>query len=117
MGYSKGQIEDEITKALIQWEKEYKGRGPTEARTDIVRNMVIVTLYGVLSLAEQRLSRNANGMALVKELRRQLVEQGRPELEEIINRITTAHVVSLHTDISTRTGERIFVFVLDREIS
>ena len=55
-------------------------------------------------------------MALVKELRRQLVEQGRPELEEIINRITAARVVSLHTDISTKTGERIFVFVMDKDI-
>ena len=116
MVFSKGQMEDDITKALIQWEKDYKGRGPTEARTDIVRNMVVVTLRGVLSLAEQRLSRNEDGMALVKELRRQLVEQGRPELEEIINRITAARVVSLHTDISTKTGERIFVFVMDQDI-
>ncbi len=116
MVYSKGQMEDEITKALIQWEKEYKGRGPTEARTDILRNMVIVTLRGVLSLAEQHLSRKEDGMALVKELRRQLVEQGRPELEEIVNRITAARVVSLHTDVSTKTGERVFIFVMDRDI-
>ena len=109
-------MEDEITKALIQWEKEYKGRGPTEARTDIIRNMVIVSLRGVLSRAELTVSRNSEGMALVKALRRQLVEQGRPDLEEIVNRITGASVVSLHTDISTKTGERIFVFVMDRDI-
>lgn len=112
----KGQMEDEITKALIQWEKDYKGRGPTEARTDIVRNMIIVTLRGVLSLAEQHLSKKDDGRALVKELRRQLVEQGRPELEEIINRITSAQVVSLHTDISTKTGERVLIFVMDRDL-
>ncbi|MFX0561199.1 DUF2294 domain-containing protein [Tepidibacillus infernus] len=116
MVYSKGQMEDEITKAMIQWEKEYKGRGPTEARTDIIRNMVIVTLRGVLSQAEQHLARDKEGMTLIKKLRQQLVEQGRLELEEIINRITGAKVVSLHTDISTKTGERVFVFVTDREI-
>lgn len=43
---SKGQMEDEITKAMILWEKNYMGRGPTEARTDIIRNMIIVTLQG-----------------------------------------------------------------------
>lgn len=116
MVYTKGQMEDEITKALIQWEKEYKGRGPTEARTDILRNMIIVSLRGILSLAERNLSRNPEGMALVKELRRQLVEQGRPDLEEIVNQITGAKLVSLHTDVSTKTGERIFIFVMDRDI-
>ncbi|MDA8226226.1 MAG: DUF2294 domain-containing protein [Desulfitobacterium hafniense] len=116
MIYSKGQMEDEITKAMIQWEKEYKGRGPSEARTDIVRNMVIVTLKGVLSLAEQHLARDEEGMALIKELGRQLVEQGRPGLEEIIKHITGAEVVSLHTDVSTKTGERVFVFVLNTDI-
>jgi uncharacterized protein YbcI len=109
-------MEDEITKAMIQWEKEYKGRGPTEARTDIIRNMVIVTLRGVLSQAEQHLARDGEGMALIKELRRRLVEQGRPGLEEIVSLVTAAKVISLHTDISTKTGERVFVFVMDREI-
>lgn len=116
MKYSIGQMEDEITKALIQWEKEYKGRGPTEARTDIIRDMVIITLGGVLSTAEQQLSKNREGMALIKELRRQLVEQGRPQLEAIINQVTSRKVVSLHTDLSTKTGERVFVFKMDRNI-
>lgn len=116
MAYSKGQMEDEITKAMIQWEREYKGRGPTEAKTDILRNMVIVTLKGVLTPAESHLAGNREGMILIKKLRQQLVEQGRAELEEIVARVTSAKVVSLHTDISTKTGERLFVFVMDREI-
>jgi uncharacterized protein YbcI len=112
----KGQMEDEITKALIHWEREYLGRGPTEAKTDILRNMVIVTLKGILSQAEYHLAHNREGMALIKKLRQQLVEQGRPELEEIIMGITKAKVISLHTDISTKTGERIFIFRVDREL-
>jgi len=114
--YSKGQMEDEITKAMIQWEREYKGRGPSEAKTDITRNMVIVTLKGVLSQAERRLATEKEGMALIKKLRQQLVELGRAELEAIILEITGLQVISLHTDISTKTGERIFVFVLENEI-
>lgn len=116
MIYSKGQKEDEITKAMVQWERDYKGRGPKEAKADILRNMVIVTLRGVLSQAERVLAREKEGRALIKKLRQQLVEQGRAELEEIINGITSAKVVSLHTDISTKTGERVFVFVMDRDI-
>lgn len=114
--FSKGQIEDEITKAMIQWEKDYMGRGPTEARTDIIRNMVIVTLKGVLSQAEKNLATNKEGMILIKKLRTQLVEQRRSELEGMILRVTSAKVISLHMDISTKTGERIFVFVTEKDI-
>ncbi|MCG8402223.1 MAG: DUF2294 domain-containing protein [Firmicutes bacterium] len=116
MVYLKGQKEDEITKAMVQWERDYKGRGPQEAKADILRNMVIVSLRGVLSQAERVLSREIEGRALIKKLCQQLVEQGRAELEEIINDITLAKVVSLHTDISTKTGEQIFIFVMDRDI-
>jgi uncharacterized protein YbcI len=113
---SKGQMEDEIAKAMIQWEKDYMGRGPTEAKADILRNMVIVTLKGVLSQAERYLAHNKEGMTLIKKLRQQLVEQGRPGLEKAVFRITSAKVISLHTDISTKTGERVIVFVMNQEI-
>ena len=114
---SKGKMEDEITKAMIQWEKDYMGRGPTAAKTDILRNMIIVTLKGVLSAAEKHLAADKEGMALIKKLRQQLIEQGRSELEEVIERLTSAKVVSLHTDISTKTGERVIIFVMDREFN
>lgn len=116
MLYSKGQMEDEISKAMIKWEKEYMGRGPIEAKADILRDMVIVSLKGVLSSAERHLAKAKEGMALIKKLRLKLVEQGRPELESVVSTITVAKVISLHTDISTKTGERIIIFVMDREL-
>ncbi len=116
MNYNKGQMEDEITKAMILWEKEYMGRGPTEARTDIIRNMVIVTLKGILSQAEKHLATNKEGMILIKKLREQLVYQRRSELDDIIYRITQTKVLSIHSDLSTKTGERIFVFITEKEI-
>lgn len=109
-------MEDEITKAMIQWEKEYMGRGPTGARTDIIRNMVIVTLKGILSQAEKHLATDKEGMILIKKLREQLVYQRRSELEQIIQKVTQSKVVSIHSDLSTKTGERIFVFITDQEI-
>ncbi|NUJ41226.1 DUF2294 family protein, partial [Pseudoalteromonas sp. 0303] len=41
---TKGELEDQISRALTQWEKEYLGRGPLSVKTDILRNMVIVQL-------------------------------------------------------------------------
>ncbi len=114
MALTKGEMEDAITKSIIQWEKDYMGRGPTEAKTDIIRDMIIVSLRGVLSTAETHLAKENDGMVLVKKLRQLLVEQGRAELENILSKLTTGKVLSLHTDISTKTGERIFIFRMDQ---
>jgi len=53
---------------------------------------------------------------LIKQVRIQLIEKSRSLLEGIVHEITGRRVVSLHTDISTVTGERVFLFVLDQEI-
>jgi len=41
-----------------------------------------------------------------------LIEGSRPLLEAMIQGITGVSVVSLHSDISTKTGERIIVLTL-----
>lgn len=110
---TKGQLEDSISKAIIQFEKEFLGRGPEEVKTFILGDLILVRLKGILSPAEQHLASNHEGKMLVKQVRIQLIEKSRTMLEDIIHNLTNRAVISLHTDISTTTGERIFVFVLD----
>jgi uncharacterized protein YbcI len=115
MKMSKGQIEAEISKAIVEFEKEYMGRGPDETRTYFLEDIVVVRLQRVLTLAEKQLARadeGAKGRALVKQVRTELLEKARPLLDKTITDITGRKVVSLHTDISTVTGERIIVFTL-----
>ncbi len=112
---TKGQIEAEIGEAIIKFEKEYMGRGPLETRAYILDDMVLVRLKGVLTRAEHQLAsteENARGRALIKQVRIELLEKGRPLLEAAIEDITRQKVKSLHTDISTSTGERIILFTL-----
>jgi Uncharacterized conserved protein len=113
---TRGQLEDNISKSMIQFEKEYLGRGPEEVKTFILDDLILVRLKGVLTPAEQHLASNRDGKTLVKQVRIQLIEQSRTMLEEIIHDLTGCSVLSLHTDISTVTGERIFIFVLDRQL-
>ena len=113
---TKGQLESEISKALTQWEKDFLGRGSVTVKTDILRDMVIVVLKGVLSPAEHRLSETQEGLLSVKKIRADLVESGRKELGEIIQNLTGQKVTIFHTDISTRTGERIMVFRLSSDL-
>ena len=116
MRKTKGQIEAEITEADVRFEKEFMGRGPTEARTHLIDELVIVRLKGLLTPAEHQLAQTNDGPRgrdLIKQVRRELLEKGRPLLEAIIEASTGCGITSLHTDISTVTGERVIVFTLD----
>ena len=52
MNRTRGQVEAEVSSAIIKFEKEYMGRGPLETKTYILGDMVLVRLKGVLTLAE-----------------------------------------------------------------
>jgi uncharacterized protein YbcI len=110
---TKGEHEAAITRAIIQFEKDVLGRGPEDARTFFVSDMVLVRVRGIMTPAETKLSETAEGRELVKESRRHLFEISRNHLETIVADILDCRLISLHTDISTRTGERIIVMTLD----
>jgi uncharacterized protein YbcI len=114
---TRGQMEAEISDAMTRFEKEHMGRGPLETRTYIIDDMVIVRLKGVLTKAELSLvnsDRNVRARDLIKQVRVELIENGRPILEDVIRSKTRRKVKSLHTDISTVSGERLIVFTLDK---
>lgn len=113
---TKGEIEAEIAEAMVKFEMDYMGRGPKEARTHIIEDMVLVRLKGVLTPAEQQLTKSADGVELIKKMRSTLIENARPVLSKVIGDIAGAKVIGLHTDISTIAGERVIVFVLDRNL-
>lgn len=113
---TKGQLEAEISKALTQWEKEYLGRGSVTVKTDIIRDMIIVVLRGILTPAEYKLAETTEGLLSIKKIRSDLVESGRDQLSEIIKAQTGEEMTSFHTDISTKTGERIMFFKLSADL-
>jgi uncharacterized protein YbcI len=113
---TRGQIEAEISEAFVRFEKEYMGRGPDETKTYIIDDLVLVRLKGVLTRAERQLAESGEpetGRHLIKQVRIELLEKGRALLEALISDIVGRQVTSLHTDISTRTGERVVLFTLD----
>jgi uncharacterized protein YbcI len=117
MGKKKTDIEAEISRAIIRFEKEYMGRGPLETRTYLLDDMVFVRLKGVLTTAELKLAQaedNQRARYLLKQVRQELIDRGRQLLDLAIRDITGVAVKSLHTDISTKTGERIIVFSLEK---
>ena len=107
-------IEAEISEAMIRFEKEYMGRGPAETRSYILDDMIVVRLKGILTRAEEQLTKNDEGHSLIKQVRSRLLENAKPLLEAIIFDITGLKVRNLHTDLSTGNNERIVIFILER---
>ncbi len=59
MEKTKGQLEAEISDAIIRFEKEDMGRGLLETKTYIIDDLVIVRLKGVLTRAERPLAESS----------------------------------------------------------
>ena len=112
------ELEAEISQAVIRFEKEVMGRGPLETKTYLLDDLVLIRLKGVLTPSELKLAETNDrqrGRYLLKQVRQELLDQGRPVLEEIIRDVLGVEIRSLHTDISTRTGERVIVLTLERK--
>lgn len=113
---TKGQLEAKLSEAISKFELEYMGRGPKLIKTYIINDMIIIRLYGVLSPSEQKLTDNPQGIELFKKVRSSLFEGGRGYLETLIKDIINVAIVSTHSDISTKTGEKVIIITTDRNI-
>jgi uncharacterized protein YbcI len=111
------KAEAAISDEVMAFQHEFIGRGPERIRTRIVDDLVIVRSFGVLTPAEKQLTSSHEGRKLIKAMRQQVLEAGRPVLEGIVQKYTDAEVVSVHADISTKSGEWLDVFVLDRALA
>jgi uncharacterized protein YbcI len=110
------KIEAAISDDMMAFQHEFVGRGPDRIRTRIVEDLVLVRSFGVFTPAERQLAESFEGRRLIKAMRQQVLEAGRSVLEGIVQKHTGAEVVSVHSDISTKSGEWLDVFVLDRSV-
>ncbi len=116
MARKQNRSEVAISDEMMAFQHEFVGRGPDRIRTRIVEDLVIVRSFGVLTPAEKQLAKSFEGRRLIKAMRQHVLEAGRSVLESIVQKHTGARVVSVHSDISTKSGEWLDVFVLDRTI-
>ena len=110
------KVEAAISDEMMAFQHEFVGRGPNRIRTLIVEDLVIVRSFGVLTPAERQLAKTFEGSRLIKAMRQQVLEAGRSVLESVVQKHTGAETVSVHSDISTKSGEWLDVFVLDRNV-
>jgi len=112
---TRGEVEAEIANAIVKFEREYMGRGPKDSKAFIFEDIVFVRLRGVLTPAEKQLAKAEDasaGRKMIKDVRQELLEKARVLLETIVTDALGFKVKSLHTDISTSSGERVIVVTL-----
>jgi uncharacterized protein YbcI len=116
MSRRQSKTEATISDEMMAFQHEFVGRGPDRIRTRVVEDLVIVRSFGVFTPAEKQLSKSFEGRRLIKAMRQQVLEAGRLILEGIVEKHTGAEVISVHSDISTKSGEWLDVFVLDQAV-
>ncbi|HEV8379056.1 MAG TPA: DUF2294 domain-containing protein [Tepidisphaeraceae bacterium] len=110
-----GEIEASICQGMSRFEQEFMGRGPKDIHAHLIGDLLVVRLQGVLTAAEQHLVKTLpsdKGRDILKQVRVQLMEAGRPIIEAMVQEITGVKVLSLHHDISTVSGEEVVLFTL-----
>ncbi len=112
---SKGQIEDAIAKEATKYYTKTMGAGPRESHTYIVKDLIIVRMKAKLLPIEEKLLEGSRGVELVKDIRKSLHELTVGGMGGLMKSITGHEIISSHSDISTKTGEIIQIYVLDTD--
>lgn len=113
---SRGQTEDIIAKEITKFYAEIVGIGPRQSRAYIHHDMVLVRLKGNTHPYEHILLKKLEGVKMVKNMRSTIMESVVDDLTLIVEKHTNTKVISVHSDSSTRTGERFVIFILEKNL-
>ncbi len=112
---TEAESEATICEGIIRFQEEYLGWRSEQIHTHFIKDLLVVRIHGVLTLAERQLGKSSSaehGRDLIKKVRNQLLELARPMLESLVHEVAGVKVLSMHHDISTVTGEEVVVFSL-----
>jgi len=105
-----------ISSAVVRLLHEYTGRGPTQARTTIDANTIVVTLRDSLTKAERTLA--STGQATeVLAMRRAFQTSMREDLIEIVERLTGRTVEAFLSDNLHEPDVAVEVFIMQHDDS
>ncbi len=112
---TKAESEAAICDGFIRFPEEYLGWKLGQINVYLIKDLLMVRILGVLTLAERHLGKSLSpekGRDLIKQVRKQLLELARPMLDSLVHEVTGVRVLSMHHDISTVTGEEVVIFSL-----
>jgi len=115
-GKSKQEIESEISKAMKRILKEQLGEDAKIVKTQIAGDTIIVRFKSILPPAERHMTRDQEGAKVMNELKEKLINEVKPLLEAMINKLINSEVIDIHSSFDAETDERIEVFTFDKNL-
>jgi len=110
---SKGEVEARIANAVVRFQREQQGRGPTDVRAHIVGDVVIVRCTGIFTHTEAKLAVTDEGAKLIRSARQELRSIHHREIEQTIGEIAGGVVLRSYCDVDVAAAEQMEVYVLD----
>jgi uncharacterized protein YbcI len=100
----------QIAQAAIAFQQQRTGHEPKSVAVVLSDDMLLITLHGALSPAEQALAQNPAGAAQVQEFHRQLFSDSAETLRQEIKRITGVEVREAAAEVEPTSGTVMQVF-------
>jgi uncharacterized protein YbcI len=105
-----GQIEDEISNAMSQFERKFWGHGPKNIRTILIGELAMVRICYENTPAESHLLHDAFHSELLAQSRRLAISQAREELCNVVSKAVGTRVARFFHDSDVVSSTRMFVF-------
>jgi uncharacterized protein YbcI len=109
-----GTLAAEISRSMVQLIRDYTGRGPTQARTMITRDTVMVVLADTLTKGERKLVEHGR-LDHVLQTRQQVQRMMRDDAVEMIESAVDRKVVAFFSDNHAEPDMAVEVFLLEPE--
>ena len=110
MPHNTQTMAQQVAQAASAFQQQRTGHAPKTVTVVLSENMLVITLHGALTPAEQALATNPTGAAQVQEFHRQLFANSADTLLQEIKRITGVDVREAAAEVETATGTVVHAF-------
>ena len=73
---TKGGLEAEVANAVVRFQREQQGRGPTDVHAYLIGDLILVRCTGIFTATETRLAMTEEGRRLIKSVRNAFIGLG-----------------------------------------
>jgi uncharacterized protein YbcI len=107
-----GLLYTAISNAIVAILRDYSGHGPTQARTTIRDNMVVVVLHNALTRGERSLLANGRGDKVL-DIRHEFQEAMRDDCTAKVSELTGRGVIAMMSANHIDPDLAVEIFILD----
>ena len=112
----KGQIEAEISEAVVKYKIKHIGKGPEKVKSYIIEDMVVIRIKEALTILEQELTKTSEGLEIVKHTRLYFAEKAQSVLAKLIRTQLNVDISSFYADVNPAIAEMFIVLSLSKDV-